>query len=108
LQYDDVFLAASEGGAADVEATPRQGGWTVWCEPAASADVRAALAAARIPFVVGSRLALRAPNPIVLEGRDLEVMLTVLEKLELADEVDHVYPNFVVPEEDGEAAAGDD
>jgi YebC/PmpR family DNA-binding regulatory protein len=77
--------------------------WEILSAPEAHEAVVAALAAAKIPSV-SAEVAMVAKNLLKLEGKNAGAMLRLNEALEDNEDVQSVYSNFDVDEEDLEAS----
>jgi YebC/PmpR family DNA-binding regulatory protein len=77
--------------------------WEILSVPEIHEAVVAALAAAKIP-TVSAEIAMVPKNLIKLEGKNAGAMLRLNEALEDSDDVQSVYSNFDVDEEDLETA----
>jgi YebC/PmpR family DNA-binding regulatory protein len=99
LDFDTLFEAALEAGADDV--SDEDGQIEVVTDPGAFIEVRDALEKAG--FKPDSAEVTMIPQTMVkLEGRQAESMLRLMERLEDNDDVQNVYANFDISEEEME------
>jgi YebC/PmpR family DNA-binding regulatory protein len=97
--FDKLFEAALEAGADDV--SDEEGQIEVTTDPAAFIEVREALEKAG--FKHESAEVTMIPQTMVkLEGKQAESMLKMMERLEDNDDVQNVYANFDISEEEME------
>jgi len=97
--FDKLFEAALEAGADDV--SDEDGQIEVTTDPSAFFDVREALEKAG--FKYDSAEVTMIPQTMVkLEGKQAESMLRLMERLEDNDDVQNVYANFDISEEEME------
>jgi len=90
----DIVL---EAGADDME--PAEGNFEVRSEPEAFEDVRAALENKKIK-TDSAELTMLPKTTVKLEGKAAEQMLRLIEALEDNDDVQNVYANFDISEEE--------
>ena len=97
---DTLMNLVLESGADDL----RDDGdsWDILAAPEVHEAVVAALAAAKIP-TVSAEIAMVPKNLLKLEGKNASAMLRLNEALEDNDDVQSVYSNFDIDEEDLEA-----
>lgn len=97
---DTLMNLVLESGADDL----RDDGdaWEILSAPEAHETVAAALAAAKIP-TVSAEIAMVPKNLLKLEGKNASAMLRLNEALEDSDDVQSVYSNFDVDEDELEA-----
>jgi len=101
--FDAIFEAALEAGAEDVQ--DEGDAFEVITEPDSFIDVRDTLAAKGLKWE--SAEITRIPQTMVqLEGKAAEQMLKMMDKLEDYDDVQNVYANFDISEEELENAMG--
>ncbi len=99
LTEDMVFELAIEAGADDV--VPVEDAFEVYTSVAAFSGVRKYLEEKGMAFLQ-AELTMIPQNKITLEGEKLESFLKMLEKLEENDDVQNVYHNVDLPEDDEE------
>ncbi|HEY3285241.1 MAG TPA: YebC/PmpR family DNA-binding transcriptional regulator [Armatimonadota bacterium] len=102
LDEDAVMLAALEAGAEDVRADPES--FEVITAPSEVQSVREALETAGIKVAEAEQTMLPRTT-VKLEGKEAQQMLRLMEHLEDHDDVQRVYANFDISEEELEAAA---
>ncbi|MEZ5659588.1 MAG: YebC/PmpR family DNA-binding transcriptional regulator [Burkholderiaceae bacterium] len=95
---DAVMEAALEAGADDV-ATDDEGGIEVVCEPPAFQALRDAFEAAGLKPEVAD-ITMKPANETVFEGEQAASMQKLLDALENLDDVQEVYPNAVIHEDE--------
>lgn len=100
---EDLELAAIDAGAVDVSADGDQ--LEVQTEPGDMDRVRQALEAQRVAIVNAER-ALVAKTTIALDSKQAAQMLRLVDKLEELDDVQKVYSNVEIADEDVEAYQG--
>ncbi len=88
---------ALEAGADDIQ--KEDDVFQIVCDPAGFQDVKSVLDAAGIP-VISARVDKIPQNTIKLSGKEAEQMLRLAEALEEHDDVQNVYANFDIQEED--------
>lgn len=91
-----VMEAALEAGAEDV--TDAGDWWQVLCEPTDYIPVREALEAAGMAVESGE-ITMIPTTTVAVEGRDAEKVLSLIDNLEDHDDVQKVYANFDVPDD---------
>ena len=97
--FDKLFEAAIEAGADDVADEDEQ--YEVLTDPTAFHEVKTALEAAG--FKPESAEITMIPQTMVkLEGKQAESMLKLMDRLEDNDDVQNVYANFDISEEEME------
>lgn len=94
---------ALEAGADDVQ--DDGDAWELTCEPGAFETVRKALESAKIA-PERSEIALIAANPVNISGDVARKMLSLVDALEDHDDIQKVYSNFEVSEEEMERLTG--
>ena len=100
---DAVTEAAIEGGADDVQAT-EDDGFEITTEPGALVAVQAALEAARIKYASAEQTMV-PQTTVQVQGKEAGQVLRLMDLLEDHDDVQRVFANFDIPEDDVEAAA---
>ena len=97
--FDKLFEAAIEAGADDVTDEGEQ--YEVLTEPSAFNEVKSALEKAG--FKAESAEVTMIPQTMVkLEGKQAENMLKLMDRMEDNDDVQNVYANFDISEEEME------
>ncbi|MBT3352773.1 MAG: YebC/PmpR family DNA-binding transcriptional regulator [Nitrospinaceae bacterium] len=99
LDEDNLMEVVLEAGAEDME--PADGNYEVRSEPESYEDVRAALEKNEIA-VESAELAMLPKTTVQLEGKPAEQMLRLIEALEDNDDVQNVWANFDISEEEME------
>lgn len=99
IDFDQLFEAALEAGADDVTEEDEQ--IEVITEPSAFIEVREALVAKGFKHV-NAEITMIPQTQVVLEGKHAESMLKLMDKMEDCDDVQNVYSNFDISEEDME------
>ena len=97
LDEDTLLEVVLEAGAEDMEPTDEN--YEVSSEPEAYEDVRAALEKNQIP-VESAELAMLPKTTVKLEGKPAEQMLRLIEALEDNDDVQNVWANFDISDEE--------
>ena len=97
LDEDTLLEVVLEAGAEDME--PTDGNYEVSSKPEAYEDVRAALEKNQIP-VESAELAMLPKTTVKLEGKPAEQMLRLIEALEDNDDVQNVWANFDISDEE--------
>jgi len=95
---DKVMEVALEAGADDV-VTDDEGVIEVTCEPAAFAKVKEAFESSGLAFEMAD-IVMKPENEVSLEGEDAIKMQKLLDALENLDDVQEVYTNAIMPNED--------
>jgi YebC/PmpR family DNA-binding regulatory protein len=99
IDFDSLFEAAIEAGAADVSDEEEQ--FEVTTDPSSFMDVKEALEKAG--FTPDSAEVTMIPQTMIkLEGKNAENMLKLMDRLEDNDDVQNVYANFDISLEDME------
>ncbi len=93
---DDMFEAALEAGAGDVEST--DSGHEVTCEPDDFSIVRDALEA-KFGEAEDARLDWKPQNAVAIDGKSAETLLKLLAALEDSDDVQRVAANFDIDDD---------
>ncbi len=88
---------ALEAGADDVAADGDE--FELTCDPSVFQDVRAALEARSIPLT-SAEVSMTPSTTVTLAGEDAERMLKLIEALEEHDDIQNVYSNFEITEEE--------
>jgi YebC/PmpR family DNA-binding regulatory protein len=101
LTEDAVMEAALEAGAEDVKSEEET--FDVITAPEDFSAVRDALEAAGLP-VESAEVAMLPQTTIEVTGKDAELTLRLMDLLEDNDDVQNVYANFDIPDEDLVAA----
>jgi YebC/PmpR family DNA-binding regulatory protein len=100
-----IIEIALEAGADDVENDPDSEEYAIQCDPDSLEAVRSAIEAAGI--AVGSaEVAMVPQTTVALAGKDAERMLKFMNGLEEHDDVQNVWANFDISDEDLEAFGG--
>lgn len=97
--FEKLFEAALEAGAEDVSDQDEQ--YEVVTDPSAFIEVRDALAKQGFAFE-SAEVTMIPQTMIKLEGKPAENMLKLMERLEDNDDVQNVYANFDISEEEME------
>jgi len=100
---DKVTEAAIEGGAEDVQATD-DGGFEITTEPNDLEAVKKALTDAGIKFSSAEQTMI-PQNTVVISGKEVGQVLRLMDMLEDHDDVQKVYANFDISEQDLEEAS---
>lgn len=99
--YDEIFEAALEAGAEDVK--DEGDAYEVITDPSDFMDVRDALAGAGLQWE-SAEVTMIPQTMVQLEGKQAEQMLKLMDKLEDNDDVQNVYANFDISDEEIEKA----
>jgi len=99
VDFDQLFEAALEAGAEDV--AEQDDCYEVTSEPSLFIEVREALAAKGFKHV-NAEVTMIPQTQVELEGKQAESMLKLMDKLEDNDDVQNVYANFDISEEEME------
>ena len=94
---DTVMTAALEAGAEDVQDEGEA--WQVLSEPSDYLAVRAALESVGLTIATG-QVTLIADNTVACSGEDAEKVVRLIDTLEDDDDVQHVYANYEIPDEE--------
>lgn len=94
---------ALEAGAEDVQV--EADGFVLTCEPDVFGDVRAALERAGIA-AESAEISMEPSSNVTLTGDEAERMLKLIEELEEHDDVQNVYSNFEIPDEEMQRLMG--
>jgi YebC/PmpR family DNA-binding regulatory protein len=95
--FDTLFEIALEAGAEDVK--DEGDGYEIITEPGAFIEVRDALAAQGLQWQ-SAEITMIPQTTVQLEGKQAEQMLKMIDKLEDNDDVQNVYANFDISEEE--------
>ena len=95
-EEEQLFELAVGAGAEDVEDLGEQ--WLVTTDKSSLDEVRAALAAAGLE-IASAELAKLPKNKKVVEGRDAEVLMNLVEAVEDHEDVQKVYSDFELTDE---------
>lgn len=95
--FDTLFEIALEAGADDVK--DEGDGYEIITEPGAFIEVRDALAAQGLQWQ-SAEITMIPQTTVQLEGKQAEQMLKMMDKLEDNDDVQNVYANFDISEEE--------
>lgn len=102
---DALMEAALEAGAEDIEEDADTGCTIVSCEPANFGTVHQILEDAGMEAQV-AEITWIPENTITVEGETAEKLLALIERLEDLDDVQHVYANFDISDEEMERIGG--
>jgi len=103
VDEDRLMEIALEAGAEDVASEDE--GWTVTTEPASYLDVKDALEKEGVE-IADAELTMTPDNTVAVTGGDVSRVLSLIEALEDHDDVQKVYANYEISEEDLAASAG--
>jgi YebC/PmpR family DNA-binding regulatory protein len=95
--FDAIFEAALEAGAEDVK--DEGDAYEVLTDPATFIEVREVLAAKGLKWE-NAEITMIPQTMVKLEGKPAEQMLKLMDKLEDNDDVQNVYANFDISDED--------
>lgn len=95
--FDTLFEIALEAGAEDVK--DEGDGYEIITDPSAFIEVRDALAAQGLQWQ-SAEVTMIPQTTVQLEGKQAEQMLKMMDKLEDNDDVQNVYANFDISEEE--------
>jgi YebC/PmpR family DNA-binding regulatory protein len=103
---DQIMEAAIAAGADDVEGGPPEGGpvgpddfWTIYTQVAQFQAVKDALEAAGIK-IEEANLAMLPTTKVEVRGNDAKKLLAMLDAVEDLDDIQKVYANFDIPDEE--------
>lgn len=99
VDFERLFESAIEAGAEDVAEQDEQ--FEVTTEPGSFIEVREALDAAGFKHT-SAEITMIPQTLVVLEGKQAESMLKLMDKLEDNDDVQNVYSNFDISSEEME------
>jgi YebC/PmpR family DNA-binding regulatory protein len=102
VEEDTLFGIALEAGAEDVRSDDEN--FEIVTEPEDFGAVRQALEEAKVAFI-SAALTMEPTDSVMVEGKDVETLLNLIERLEDDDDVQNVYANFEMSDEAMEAAA---
>ncbi len=95
--FEQLFEAALEAGAEDVK--DEGDTYEVFTEPGGFIEVRDAMAEAGLQWET-AEISMIPQNQVQLEGKQAETMLKLMDALEDNDDVQNVYANFDISEEE--------
>lgn len=101
LTDDIVMESVLEAGCEDY--TPSEDGWEVFCEPAALFDARAVLEEKGYKIEIG-KVTMFPKTKIAVTGSDVSKVLRMVDNLEEHDDIQDVYHNAEISDEDMEKA----
>lgn len=101
--FDTIFEAALEAGAEDVK--DEGDAYEVITDPVNFIEVREALAGAGLEWD-NAEITMIPQTMVALEGKQAEQMLKMMDKLEDNDDVQNVYANFDISDDDIEKMMG--
>ncbi len=101
--FDSIFEAALEAGAEDVK--DEGDAYEVITDPSNFIEVREAIAEASLQWQT-AEITMIPQTMVALEGKQAEQMLKLMDKLEDNDDVQNVYANFDISDEELEKAMG--
>jgi len=97
---EEVLLeTALEAGAEDVEDKPEDNTIEVTCNPAEFLNVQSAIENAGLKPQL-TEISWIPENTILVEGHSAETLLNMIERMEDLDDVQHVYANFDISDEE--------
>lgn len=99
LDEDGIMMAAIEAGAEDVEVEPD--GITIYTEPEALEQVKEALIKAGIA-TTSAEVTMVPTTSVKVAGEDAEKVLKMIERMEESDDVQNVYANFEIDDDEME------
>ena len=94
---DELMELALEAGAEDVEL--EDGMWTLTCDPTQFLDLKAAIDAKEIKCA-SAMITMLPQNTVEVEGNDAGKIMRLMEALDDHDDVQKVYSNFDISEEE--------
>lgn len=94
---DKLTEIALTAGADDVVSS--EGGYELYCDPAVFDALRSALEEAGVEPVSAS-ISMEASTKVTLAGEEAERMLKLIDELEEHDDIQHVYSNYEISDED--------
>lgn len=103
MDFDTIFEAALEAGAEDVK--DEGDAYEVITDPVNFIEVRETLAAAGLQWD-NAEITMIPQTMVALEGKSAEQMLKMMDKLEDNDDVQNVYANFDISDDDIEKMMG--
>ena len=99
LQEEDLLAIVLDAGAEDMSSEGEQ--FEVTCAPEDFETLVTALEAAKIKWV-SAEISMIPETSIALEGNDSAKLMRLVDALEEQDDVQNVYGNFDVPDEEGD------
>lgn len=99
LQEEDLLAIVLDAGAEDMSSEGEQ--FEVTCAPEDFETLVTALEAAKIKWV-SAEISMIPETSIALEGNDAAKLMRLVDALEEQDDVQNVYGNFDVPDEEGD------
>ena len=99
LQEEDLLAIVLDAGAEDMSSEGEQ--FEVTCAPEDFETLVIALEAAKIKWV-SAEISMIPETSIALEGNDAAKLMRLVDALEEQDDVQNVYGNFDVPDEEGD------
>ncbi|MBE3555235.1 MAG: YebC/PmpR family DNA-binding transcriptional regulator, partial [Thermicanus sp.] len=96
---DAVMLAAIDAGAEDVEV--EEDAITVYTEPDLLENIREALENAGLP-ISSAEVTMVPTTTVKVAGEEAEKVLKLIDRLEESDDVQNVYANFEIDDEEME------
>lgn len=97
---EKLFEVALEAGAEDI--TEGEEEFEVITEPSLFEQVKTAIEGTGLTYAL-AEITMISQTTTILEGKNAQQMLTLMELLEDNDDVNHVYANFDIPDEVMEA-----
>ena len=97
IDFDELMLQCLEAGAEDI--IEQDEIFEVMTAPADFTAVREALEAAKLP-ILSAEIDMIPQNTVAIDGENAKKMNIILEKLEDLDDVQNVYNNADMPEEE--------
>lgn len=97
IDEDALMLAAIEAGAEDVVMEPDE--ITIYTEPDALEQVKEELVKAGIP-ITSAEVTMVPTTNVKVTGEDAEKVLKLIDRLEESDDVQNVYANFEIDDEE--------
>ena len=97
---EKLFEVALEAGAEDIKEGEKE--FEVITEPSLFEQVRTAIEGTGLTYAL-AEITMIPQSTTILEGKNAQQMLTLMELLEDNDDVNHVYANFDIPDEVMEA-----
>ena len=102
VSEDDLMNIVLEAGADDIKSDGED--FEVTCDPTVFEPIRAALEAKGIP-TNSAEVTMLPSSTVKVQGAEAQSLLQLMESLEEQEDVQNVYGNFDIPEEDIEKAA---
>ena len=100
---DDVMEIVLDAGADDLKTEGAE--FEITCDPTVFEKVRSALEAKKIPMV-SAEVTMLPSSMVKVKGEEVRSLLALMEALEEQEDVQNVYANFDISEEDLAKAAG--